>query len=234
MKISLKEQSKRIFFAVLFTALFAGSTIGQTYPEWQNDKTYNAGDIIKYEDSLYIAICYVYLNTPPPDTWFWKEYSKHVPESEQVVATLFAKHNVDREFLTGYTYKALKYSDITEENTRSFDSHNAYNPETGLYTIPKSGYYHLDIKVYHANTESIQDNGSWILELMVNNSKIVSEQAEFYPPNGASMGSHIDLSINLKLNEGDTIFSRARWRSGDGVWVNEAFNGDYFSIHLIN
>lgn len=233
MKISLNMQSKIIFFAVLFTTMFAGLTFGQTYPQWQNDKTYDTGDIIEHDASLYIAIRYVYLNTPPTNAWFWEEYPNLISDSEPIAATLFAKYPVDRVFLTGYTEKALKYSDILEENTRSFDSHNAYDPETGLYTVPKSGYYHLDFKNYLGDTEFPQDQATWIVELMINNSSKLLEIGSWQNGDRLGNSAYINISINQKLNKGDTIYFRARWRSGCNMWVNSGTYADYFSIHMI-
>lgn len=230
MKVSLNNRSKIVIFVLLLTTVFVGLTFGHTYPDWQNDQVYNKGEIIEYNETLYIAVRFVMLNTPPPNTWFWEEYSSPTPS--QVVATLFADSS-DKVLLTEYNDYTLTFNDITTETPKSFDTHNAYDPATGIYTVPKNGYYHLDIKIQQCNIQVPQDLACWLIELFVNDTIMVMEQATTVKHQGAPIQSHVDISVNLKLNEGDTIYCNARKRGGSNVYLNEAFFDSYFSINMI-
>lgn len=63
-----------LIFIFLASSFFTTSAQATNISLWQNDLMYSEGDLISYENTIYIAARTVYPNTPPVESdnsWFW-------------------------------------------------------------------------------------------------------------------------------------------------------------------
>jgi hypothetical protein len=108
--------------------------------------------------------------------------------------------------------------------TRSFDSHNAYNSTTGIYTVPVSGKYQVNTTITSTSTSQIQ---SLVLDIMKNG----TTWNRFSPSRLTAVTSALSAinSAIVAVNAGDTIEIRCSVTSGTGNFDGNAF-GNNFTI----
>ena len=86
--------------------------------------------------------------------------------------------------------------------TKNFDSHNAYNTTTGVYTVPVSGKYRVSATVTTAAV-NLTTAQIFSAQLQKNGTGFITTQI---PGNGASSISYCnDVSQTVSCNTGDTI-----------------------------
>lgn len=234
--IQTKQHSQAVkTVSLLLVLLLVSFSFAASYPEWQSDVNYATDDVVSYENNLFIAVRPVTLNTPPPNSWFWASYSDSTttPDSDEVVAQLFS-YGPDLKNLPDFLEHDLTFNEILNPNPKSFDTHDAYDPETGTYTVPVDGYYHVDVRV-EQRLKTIPENEfiMWDISLVVNDETYLSEQVEEFHEIVRNP-SHAKLTSSLKLKKGDVIKVNASRNAGMEISVGGAYGfGGYLSIFKI-
>lgn len=228
-----QKQTTTKAVTLFIVTLFLGFALAADYPAWQSDVNYAKDDIVSHEGSNFIALRPVTLNTPPPNSWFWSAYNGTTPVSEEVVAQLFS-YGPDLIVLDDYLEHDLTFNDILNTDPKSFDTHNAYDPQTGTYTVPVDGYYHVDIRV-ESRLKTIPENDfiMWDINLHVNGEGYVQEQVEDFHEI-VRHPSNAKLTSCLKLKKGDVLKVSASRNAGMEIAVGGSYGfGGYFSIFKI-
>ena len=140
-------------------------------------------------------------------------------------SVIAASESVNANYFTTSTgAMAVGTPAVVVFGTRSFDSHNAYNSTTGIYTVPVSGKYQVNATITSASTSQIQ---SLVLDIMKNG----TTWNRFTPSRLAAVGSALSAinSAIVAVNAGDTIEIRCSMTSGTGNFDGNAF-GNNFTI----
>ncbi len=59
--------------------------------DWQGNLSYNEGDVIQLKGKFWVALRKVYQNTPPPDSWFWREITDKIENSPKKSSDAYNK-----------------------------------------------------------------------------------------------------------------------------------------------
>jgi hypothetical protein len=116
-----------------------------------------------------------------------------IAASETVAASYY--DTTGQTLSGGYTQNNIKYQ------TKYFDTHNAYNPTTGLYTLPISGTYRISGLFRVATAQASSDDV--YLGFALNG----GQQYQYKAPFGLAdaLGTHITGTTLIRGLAGDTI-----------------------------
>jgi hypothetical protein len=138
-------------------------------------------------------------------------------------AVIQATDSVNANYFTTSTgAMAVGTSSTVVFGSRSFDSHNAYNSTTGIYTVPISGKYQVNTTITSTSTSQIQS-------LLVDITKNGSVWNRVTPSRLAAVSSTISVmnSAIVSVNAGDTIEIRCGVTSGTGNFSGQAFENNF-------
>ena len=115
---------------------------------------------------------------------------------------------------------------ITFENV-DFDTHNAYNPSTGVYTAPAPGYYSIDasIRYFHNATA-----GNYIH--IRKNSTVIASGVTVSDAAIGTADWDAKVSTLIYLETGDTVDIQTYQSTGSNKSLTASF-ANYFNIHRI-
>ncbi len=106
------------------------------------------------------------------------------------------------------------------------DDANAYNPTTGQWTVPSTGFYHIYSKVRIDNTFPA---GSYAAMALYVNFSSVKENRQM----GAVIYGDYDISADLKLNAGDVVTIFMYQGSGASATIHGSAQDTYFSAFRV-
>lgn len=141
------------------------------------------------------------------------------PQTLLETETVAARYTSDSGQSTPSSGTDLVFEDL------DFDTHNAYNNSTGVYTVPVSGIYDVNL------TYSLTSPGDFIRAGIKKNGDIVASNVNRYS-GGANYG--VVVNSKLKLEKGDEIIARHISSSSTTVLAGTAGRVDHhFSIARI-
>ena len=123
---------------------------------------------------------------------------------------------------------AASFSNFIYED-KEFDTHNAYNTSTGVYTVPVSGYYQVNAFWSSIFTPSV-DYTELMVSLFLNSINIEQITART-GTTAPVLYSSAKLISTFMFAKGDQIEIRAQCNDTPNAWTNGTAN--VFSIHRI-
>ncbi len=118
-------------------------------------------------------------------------------------------------------------------SVKDYDSHNAYNTGTGIYTVPVSGKYRVTGGVSWSLTGSVASDGKIIMNAFKNgsiHSQMTTWTSQVASPN---FDGELSGSTTINCNAGDTINISGLKNSSITYTANSSASGDYICIERV-
>lgn len=124
--------------------------------------------------------------------WNCLDFSKKMPGS-----IYFRAYQNSAQSLTNASWVIIKHA------VENVDNSNSYDPSTGIFTVPVSGFYHFDANVEFANTSA------WQVDVSIYSPQKGNLCNEAQDAATATVGSdRLSCSNSAYFNAGDTVYVR--------------------------
>ncbi len=117
--------------------------------------------------------------------------------------------------------------------TKVYDSHNAYNSSTGVFTAPISGEYEISSRVRYSNSQAWTASGSYAASYIYKNSSAYSAQGEYSPDSTntpSNSGPALLGTDSVKLLAGETIDLRTAHNESSARTLLASDNHNWITI----
>lgn len=169
--------------------------------EWRADQQYNADYIVAYGGKMWISLQDVNTgNQPSTSPLWWEEYHS------KVVAFSAARTS----------YQSAADGEAIVFDSELLDTHDAYDPTTGVFTAPITGTYSLSAPILHNTTSAVIDARLYVNGVNTNLGTIAMDRGE-------APGSFL-----VQLNAGDSVSIHAHGNMevwGDPSEMHSRFMG---------
>ena len=161
--------------------------------------TYNSGDVLDIEYTVPIT--------------GWSSNTVLSQDTDTRVVAARATMTSGGPFGTG---SVLIFNSISDPTRGEFDTHASYNTSTGVYTVPVSGIYQIDLNLWSGA------GGTYLVRM--ENSAGTIEYARFFQNNTGIAAANISVagSITQQFKAGDTF--RISQTFGTATWASDANN----------
>ncbi|RYD83709.1 MAG: hypothetical protein EOP53_00025 [Sphingobacteriales bacterium] len=111
----------------------------------------------------------------------------------------YAELTADKPAVTG-SQAVTNYTELTDDGA-------AFNPTTGLYTVPSNGFYNFTAKAHFLVDDGTTGNIAYVLRIRCNTAgRSFIEQSTCVYPVLTGYGPTCQLNIMRQLNAGDQVF----------------------------
>lgn len=148
-------------------------------------------------------------------------------------AVIAATESVNMKYTGTTTASVSNGANVTLlYKTKVYDSHNAFNPATGLYTIPVSGKYRISGAAYTSSV-NVTNTSQASINLIYNGSN--SSLMQSFSATGSVTGLLFLMggSTEVSCNAGDTIGIVYESSLGATATISDSVNGDWIAISRI-
>lgn len=119
---------------------------------------------------------------------------------------------------------------VTWDALKTFDTHGALNPATGLFTSPESGYYDIDAHIYFQTAAYSTGQGLYVLGYL---NGVLYSYGDLTRAQATTTGYGSRYTDKVFLNKGDTFSLYAQNERGS-TSLSTTVKTNYFSIAKIN
>lgn len=147
-----------------------------------------------------------------------------------VVSQADALNIVTKARYTSDTATTLDGDEIIKFEDKDFDTHNAYNTGTGVYTVPETGYYQVNTGI-RSDDVSMVEGKSFELNLEVDSTVVGIHSIE--AQNTGSYRFDHNISDLLYLTKGQEVQVRHTHNDAVNPTLVTSASANYFSIYRI-